>query len=131
MASSSGLPWYTNDPEQPVRAVDLEVGAADGELLAVGRMKDEAVAPADPEIELVDHIPRWRGPTSGQMLGLGVEPEDQLRWCLHDVPERYHLLIGRYWGRRQSIVPVGAAGEAVHRGRRQQDQPAATHDATR
>src|SRR6266540_6731762 len=55
MASSSGLPWYTNDPEQPVRAVDLEVGAADGELLAVGRMMDEAVAPADPEIELVDH----------------------------------------------------------------------------
>jgi hypothetical protein len=32
------------------------------------------------------------------MLGLGVELEDQLRWCLHDVPERYHLLIGRCWG---------------------------------
>ena len=98
MASSSGLPWYTNDPDQPVRAVDLEVGAAEGELLAVGRMMDEAVAPADPEIELVDHSSRWRGPTSGQMLGLGVELEDQLRWCLHDVPERYHLLIGRCWG---------------------------------
>jgi hypothetical protein len=98
MASSSGLPWYTNDPDQPVRAVDLEVGDADGELLAVGRMMDEAVAPADPEIELVDHSPRWRAPTSGQMLGLGVEPEDQLRWRLHDVPERSHLLIGRCWG---------------------------------
>jgi len=79
MASSSGLPWYTNDPDQPVRAVDLEVGAAAGELLAVGRMMDEAVAPAGPEIELVDHSSRWRGPTGGQMLGLGVEPEDQLR----------------------------------------------------
>src|SRR6266542_3897167 len=98
MASSSGLPWYTNDPEQPVRAVDLEVGAAEGELLAVGRMMDEAVAPAGPEIELVDHSSRWGGPTSGQMLGLGVEPEDQLRWRRHDVPERNHLLIGRCWG---------------------------------
>src|SRR5262249_2083502 len=28
-------------------------------------MMDEAVAPADPEIELVDHSPRWRGSTSG------------------------------------------------------------------
>jgi len=34
MATSSGLPWYTNDPDQPVRAVDLEVGAAESELLA-------------------------------------------------------------------------------------------------
>lgn len=93
--------------DQPVRALDLEAGAADGELPAVGRMKDEAVAPADPEIELVDHSPRWRGSTSGQMLGLGVEPEDQLRWRLHDVPERSHLLIGRCWGAGQSIVRSG------------------------
>jgi hypothetical protein len=41
------------------------------------------------------------------MLGLGVELEDQLRWCLHDVPERYHLLIGRCWGAGQSIVRAG------------------------
>ena len=61
-------------------------------------MMDEAVAPAGPEIELADHSSRWRGPTGGQMLGLGVEPEDQLRWRLHDLPERNHLLIGRCWG---------------------------------
>jgi hypothetical protein len=131
MASSSGLPWYTNDPDQPVRAVDLEVGAAEGELLAVGRMMDEAVAPAGPEIELVDHSSRWRGPASGHTYtGLGVEPEDQLWRRLHDLPKRNHLLIGRCWGQPVDRR-VGAACEAVHRDRRQQDQPAASHDATR
>jgi hypothetical protein len=79
-----GLALVHERLDQPARPVDLEAGDADGELLAIGRMKDEAVAPADPEIELVDHSPRWRGSTSGQMLGLGVEPEDQLRWLLHD-----------------------------------------------
>ena len=99
MTSSSGLPSYTNDPDQPVRAADLEVGAAEGKLLAVGRMMDEAVAPAGPEIELVDHSSRWRGPASGHTYtGLGVEPEDQLWQRLHDLPERNHLLIGRCWG---------------------------------
>jgi hypothetical protein len=104
MASSSGLPSSANDLTSRVRAVDLEVGAADGELLAVGRMKDEAVAPADP-------------------------PEDQLRWRLHDVLERSHLLIGRCWG-PASRSSGRAACEAVHRDRHQQDQPAGAHDAT-
>jgi hypothetical protein len=71
-------------------------------------MKDEAVARADPEIELVDHQLEvaWIHQRA-QMLGLGVEPEDQLRWRLHDLPERNHLLIGRCWGAGQSIVSSG------------------------
>jgi hypothetical protein len=46
-----GLALVHERLDQPVRAVDLEVGAAEGELLAVGRMMDEAVAPAKPSIE--------------------------------------------------------------------------------
>ena len=54
MASSSGLPSYTNYLTSRCGKSISRVGAADGELLAVGRMKDEAVAPADPQIEIVD-----------------------------------------------------------------------------
>ena len=55
-------------------------------------------------IELVDHQLKVARTQQGQMLGLGVEPEDQLRWRLHDRPEHNHLLIGRCWV-SQSIVP--------------------------
>jgi hypothetical protein len=130
MPSSSGLAQVHERLDHPARAVDLEVGAGEGELLAVGRMMDEAVAPADPEIELVDHQLEVGTHQRAQMLGLDVEPEDQLRWRVHDLPERNQLLIGRAGG-----LPVdgrvGAVGEAVHRDRRQQDQRAASHDTTR
>jgi hypothetical protein len=78
-----GLALVHERLDQPVRPVDLEVGDADGELLAVGRMKDEAWAcrPGDracrsqPEVTWIhqrtDARPRCRA-------------GNQLRWLLHD-----------------------------------------------
>lgn len=81
-APSSGT--YTNYLTSRCGQSISRVGAADGELLAVGRMKDEAVAPADPQIELVDHSPRWCGST----IVLAAAGASQLAWRRPALPVR-------------------------------------------